>query len=107
MILVRYAVICKTCGKKFYINTNAKLRTELPVSFTLQCSLCSHSYTYSSYDVTAESSGNTAAAGALIGGLLGLMAGGAGAVVGAAIGAAVGGKGEKSDNVAVKRFNNS
>ena len=107
MNILRYVVICKSCGKKFYINTNAKLRSDLPLSFTFHCHLCGISFVYSPYDVTAESSGSSTAAGALIGGLVGLLAGGAGAVVGAAIGATIGGKGEKSDNSAVKRFNNS
>jgi hypothetical protein len=82
---MRYVVLCKFCGKKFYINTDAKVRSELPPSFTLLCPSCGYSATYSSFDVTEESSRNTTA-GALIGGLLGLAAGDVGVVLGAAIG---------------------
>ena len=104
---MRHYVFCHHCKAKFYINTNAKLRTELPPSFTLRCPSCNQTDTYSPYDVFAEISNLGSTGGALLGGLIGLSAGGAGAIVGAILGAALLGGGERAEKNAVARFNES
>lgn len=104
---MRHFVICKHCNSRLYINTKARIRAELPFSFTIVCSICNKVSFYYPYEVTAETSVIGSSGGALLGGLLGLASGGAGAIIGALLGAALGGSGEKVDNDAVQRFNTS
>ena len=105
--MMRYYIICGNCNSKFYVNSNAKTRADLPSFFSLSCPICKQIHYYYPNDVLAETSVLGSAGGALLGGLLGLTTGGAGAVIGAIVGAALGGGGEKADNDAMERFNES
>ncbi|OLD22697.1 MAG: hypothetical protein AUG16_03835 [Thaumarchaeota archaeon 13_1_20CM_2_39_20] len=104
---MRHFVICPLCQAKFYIDTNAKVRSELPRSFMLTCPICHKTSFFTPYNVSVESSALNTTGGALLGGLIGLAAGGAGAIIGAILGAAVGESGEKAGSDAVQRFNSS
>jgi hypothetical protein len=106
-------VTCRYCSNKIYINSNARVRSELPCQFFLHCTqpLCQSGYQnqiYTPWEVQAESGVAGVVGGAVVFGALGgLIAGPAGAVLGGIIGGAVGSTSDQSEKEAVWRFNNS
>src|SRR5207245_10175691 len=102
---MRHFVICPLCQAKFYIDTNAKVRSELPPSFMLTCPICHKTSLFTPYNVSVESSALNTTEEALLGGLIGLAAGGAGALLGAILGAAFGCSGERAEGEIDKEYN--
>lgn len=104
---MRLYVICYRCGAKIFIQSTAKVRSELPLSFQLTC-FHGHQQIYSNYEVLAEPEVGKTPAGIIIGGLLGaLLFGPIGALGGAALLGGAGASAEAADKIAVERFNTS
>jgi len=106
-------VFCRYCNNKIYINSNARVRSELPYQFLLQCtqpacpSGCQNQI-FTSRDVQAEQGVAGFIGGAVVlGALGGLIAGPAGLILGGILGGAVGSKSDQSENETVWRFNSS
>ena len=110
---MRLFVYCNYCRNKIYFNSSVQTRNELPFNFVLKCpqftcSVHGEDIAYFRNDVKAETDQRGVISGALILGVLGAVAGGpAGAVLGGLIGGAAGSNTDKSDSIAVERFNNS
>lgn len=106
-------VKCHQCNSKIYIQSSARVRSELPYQFNLRCNQIScfknkHDDIYTQYDVLAEPGDANATSSMIVLGALGaLIAGGPGAVVGGLIGALAGSQSEQPDREAVERFNRS
>ena len=104
---MKLCAICKTKPHKFYIYSDAKIRSQLLNQFYLTCPY-NHTNIYTPSDVYAETTEtNTGLGGALAGGLIGLLAGGIGAIIGVLTGGLIGGSRERQDEEAVNRFNSS
>jgi len=104
---MKYFICCKNCFNKFYINTHASVRSELPSSFNINCNYCNTSNHYLPFDVTAETYILGSQGMAILGGLVGILGGGAGALLGIGIGAAIGKNSEKKERLSIQRFNHS
>ena len=106
-------VICRSCNTKIYINSNARVRSELPYQFLLHCTqpTCPSGYQnqiFTPRDVQAEPGVAGLIGGAVVlGALGGLIAGPAGLILGGILGGAVGSTSDQSENEPVWRFNNS
>ena len=88
---MRLYVTCRHCGGRIYLQSPAKTKADLPVSFELTCLVCNSTYFYSSSDVTAESGRGITAGVAILGGIVGAIFGPGGALAGAILGAGAGG----------------
>jgi hypothetical protein len=110
---MRLFVICRYCYNKIYINSNARVRSELPYQFLLHCTqpACLSGYQnqiFTSHNVQAEPGVAGLIGGAVVlGALGGLIAGPAGVILGAILGGTVGSTSDQSENEAVRGFNNS
>lgn len=104
---MRLYVTCRHCGGRIYLQSPAKTRADLPVSFELTCTICTAKNIYYSSEVIAESGRGITAGVAILGGIVGAIFGPGGALAGAILGAGAGGSLEEQDKTAATRFNQS
>lgn len=107
---MRLYVRCGHCGHRTYLNIVVDTRIELETRigsryFTMSCSHCGISETYSVNDVFAEVGQSSLPAGAILGGLIGLIGGPMGALVGGTVGSIVGASADEEEKKRVRRFN--
>lgn len=108
---MRLYVQCSRCGYRTYLNIVVDSRSALVNHigsryFTIRCSYCGVSETYSVNDVIAEGGASTVPAGAILGGLVGALIGGPiGLILGGGAGAVLGGSGDAQEEKRVNRFN--
>ena len=106
-------VLCSNCNWKTYLKPLAKTRQELSYSYGTQiqidCSHCNNRNYLHINQVTAEASSNKIyLSGGGIGTVIGILGGPFGMLLGAAAGGLIGGAvGNKNEQDAVRRFNNS
>lgn len=104
---LRLYAVCHRCGTKILLQSTARVRSELPYSFQLEC-YNQHSDIYYNYEVFAQLEPTKAPIGAIIGGLLGaIILGPIGAIGGAILAGGAGASVDATDKVAVERFNTS
>jgi hypothetical protein len=104
---MRLYVYCSSCNNKIYIASDAKIRSQLPPSFSLRCPICDEVNLYTSHDVYAERSDINSAGTAMIGGILGVVAGAIGVIAGTIFGGLLGENWKVLESAAVSRFNQS
>lgn len=106
---MRLFVICKSCGRKTYLNIYANSRRDLIRRYgkylTIRCPACNHENRYHVGEVFAEEGVSKVPAGAIVGGLVGLLGGPPGVIFGGGIGALIGGTADATEKERVRRFN--
>lgn len=106
-------VKCHRCGHKIRVNSDARVRSELPPYFSLRCTNLScpihgQEEFYSSAEVFAEPGHAGKLGGAVVlGALGGLIGGPIGAAIGAGVGASAGAGQDEEDERAAEVFNRS
>lgn len=108
---MRLYVRCGHCGYRTYLNIVVGTRSELETRigsryFTMSCSHCGISETYSVNDVIAEGGASATPAGAILGSIVGaLIAGPIGIFLGGGVGAVLGNSGDTQEAGRVNKFN--
>jgi hypothetical protein len=89
------------------VNSPARVRAQLPYTFTLICPLDRRPDYYTNRQVQARTAPAGTVGGALLGGIIGILGGPVGVIIGGLAGGALGRGADQADANAVRTFNAS